>query len=416
MEDAPSDAQLDALFGAALDLDTLETPSAAEDRRAQRFRAGFKHARATYRPKIDDEAWFFAEGVTDDPVAVETARSMDAKTSQQLRMCPLLTSEACLMYLYYRKRYDGAYRWACALLRRLHALPDTPDLNWLAAGTVPRAPSQTKLAKSLNGSSVARESLDIALRCLLHTHPADAPWMWTDVDRSVVLAAFHKVRVDPDACKGLLVDGIVDEEAAKRCLVRRVLTQWTPLPGLAMSLGEVCLRSGYARGAIEALALVLGVRGTQWRALALTARACALYVDETHNAALRTLAHACLACALQVCTPTRRVLLARAVLAGELIPQALLPAPVPTQAAAQPSDAAQDAALLRTLAPTLMSEAAAVAIVHCALRRRGGVTALALRLPSYLHSAHELLAGRDTPWTADDDDAAADAPRSVKTL
>lgn len=320
------------------------------------------------------------------------------------------------MYLYYRKRYDGAYRWACALLRRLHALPDAPDLDWLAAGMVPRAPPQNELAKSLSGSAVARESLDIALRCLLHTHPANAAWAWTEVDRSVVLAAFHKVRLDPDGYKGILSEGHVDDDAVKRCLVRRSLTQWTPLPGLAMSLGEVCLRSGYARGAIEALALVLGVRGTQWRALALAARASALYADETHDAALPTLAHACLACALQVCTPARRVTLAREVLAGELIPPALLPSPAPTPAAAQSSDAAQDAVLLRTLAQSTLSEAAAVAIVHSALRRRGGVTALALRLPSYLYSAHELLAGRDTLWTADDDDAPADAPRSVKTL
>lgn len=86
MEDAPSDAPLDALFGAALDLDAPDTSSASEDRRAQRFRAGFEQARATYRAKVDDEAWFFVDGVTDDPTAVESARSMDAKTSQQLRM------------------------------------------------------------------------------------------------------------------------------------------------------------------------------------------------------------------------------------------------------------------------------------------------------------------------------------------
>ncbi|WFC95189.1 hypothetical protein MBRA1_001836 [Malassezia brasiliensis] len=401
MEDAPSDAPLDAIFGAAFDFDAPDTPCAPEDRRALRFRAGFEHARATYRPKVDDEAWFFANGVTDDPSAVESARSMDAKTSQQL--------QACLMYLYYRKHYDGAYQWACALLRRLHALPDTPDLDWLAAGVVPSAPPQTKHAKALSGSAVARESLDIALRCLIHTHPANAAWTWTEVDRSVLLAAFHKVRLDPSAYNGLLVEGNVDDDAAKRCL-------WTPLPGLAMSLGEVCLRGGYTRGAIEALALVLGVRGTQWRALSLTARACALYANETHDAALRTLAHACLACALQVCTPARRVVLAREVLAGELIPLALLPDPVRSPAAVQPGDAVQDAVLLRTLAQSSLSEATAVAIVHSALRRRGGATALALRLPSYLFSAQELLAGRDTQWTADDDDAPADMPRSVKTL
>lgn len=130
-----------------------------------------------------------------------------------------LTPESCLVYLYYRQQYAAAYEWAGALLRRLHVLRDVDTLEWLTAGTFGPYARQTKHEKALSHSAVARESLDLALRCLLHLHAA--PWAWSSLDRSVVYAAFERVRADPAEYRALLVDGQVNEGAAKRLLVRR---------------------------------------------------------------------------------------------------------------------------------------------------------------------------------------------------
>lgn len=186
----------------------------------------------------------------------------------------------------------------------------------------------------------------------------------------------------------------------------------------------MCVRAGFYRGtsapdpgALEALALVLGVRGTPWRILVLCARAFSGWAHESPRDVCVVLAHACLACALQVCTPSNRAALARDVLAARVLHAAHLPECSAAPAAEQSTDAAHDAALLHELSTHALSAEAAVAILHGALRKRGGASVLARRLPSYLFSAREMLAGRDTQWLADDDDApAAEAPRSVKTL
>lgn len=131
-------------------------------------------------------------------------------------------TEACITYLYFKKRYAAAYAWARALLRRLHVLVEMPSAAWDATSTFPAYPvhSQTKLQKSLSGSGAARESLDIALRCMLQLHP-DTPWALSNEELGIVAAAFHKVRLDPAEYRGLVAGGVVQDDAVKKMLVRR---------------------------------------------------------------------------------------------------------------------------------------------------------------------------------------------------
>lgn len=97
-----------------------------------------------------------------------------------------------------------------------------PSAAWDATSTFPAYPvhSQTKLQKSLSGSGAARESLDIALRCMLQLHP-DTPWALSNEELGIVAAAFHKVRLDPAEYRGLVAGGVVQDDAVKKMLVRR---------------------------------------------------------------------------------------------------------------------------------------------------------------------------------------------------
>lgn len=169
-------------------------------------------------------------------------------------------------------------------------------------------------------------------------------------------------------------------------------------------------------GALEAFALILGVRGAQWRTLVLCARAFSQWFATTRNHMLLDLAHACLACALQACPIQRRVALARDTFSGHILHAEQIPPFSEEPASHMHATPDQDAAYLRQL-PTELSPEASVAILHCALHKRGGVTLLCKRLPSYLHTASAMLRGDESAWQTHDEEAtAADIPRSVKTL
>lgn len=183
-------------------------------------------------------------------------------------------------------------------------------------------------------------------------------------------------------------------------------------------MATIVVRPSTNTGALEAYTLVLGVRGPQWRLLASSASAFSELAHCTSSPALCTLAQASLACALQVCTFTNRVTLARDALAGKVLRPEHIPPLSAAPAAEQHSEASEDTALLHDLLHTeALRPEAAVSVLHVALRKRGGASLLSKRLPSYLYTAQEMLQGNDTAWFAYEDDApAAEAPRSVKTL
>lgn len=157
-----------------------------------------------------------------------------------------------MVYLYGHQRYAAAYAWACALLVRLCVLREGTSSLWQATDSFPVHPcvQQTKREKSLSTSSMARESLDTALRCMLKTQ-RDGAWVWDDRALSIVAAAFERVRIGQREYDALVTEGVVNGAVAKRCLVRPRSHQWTTLPGLATTVGEVCLRSGHDRSTCD---------------------------------------------------------------------------------------------------------------------------------------------------------------------
>ncbi|WFC99193.1 hypothetical protein MYAM1_001937 [Malassezia yamatoensis] len=411
MEDASigsCDAGLSELSALSMDSSNSELNEDKRNTREYRFQANFDSALKVYKPKIDDEAWFLRDGLMNGSAVIPESISMDAKTSYRY--------QAGLMYLYHEKQYEQAYAWACAVLTRLHVLQDVRDMHWLRIGDFPQDVYQTKHIKMLSNSVVARESLDIAMRCLLQLFPRRDLWAWSNMNRSIVHAAFCKVRLNSSAYGVMQKVGQLDETAIKRCQVCRILTQWTPYSGLAISLGETCLRSGEYRGAVEAFALVIGIRGAHWRILSLCAEAFSEWAFEAQDTTLSLLAQATLACALQIAMPTNRRMLLTKTRAGQILRLEQLPSPSSGLASQIASQHEADMALLQGVSERLLSEPAAVAIIYIGLRNRGGVTALSGRLSSYLYFTNEAINASDTQTPTDDQDCASDIPRSVRTL
>ena len=156
----------------------------------------------------------------------------------------------------------------------------------------------------------------------------------------------------------------------------------------------------------------------------LAAMAHALSISAHAEKDLVTLAQAAAVAALLSCAPSQRETLARSfthghVLCNEHLPAPIRPATEDTQlfsmaAGNTPED---DALLARVVQSGALSIPCAVALVHVALRKRGGATQLAARLPFYLALTHAAARGEPVRWlTHHEDDAAGDAPRSVRTL
>ncbi|WFD06470.1 hypothetical protein MVES1_001815 [Malassezia vespertilionis] len=376
MDDALSDA-----FGDAFGVDD-GTAASKQQRREARFRAAFDNARATYEAKQDTDAWFFQDHVRNKPTAVWDADEMDTKTTA--RLC------ACTTYLYFQGRYEAAYAWSTAMLGRLHVVSEADA--WEASIPVQRAMHRDKTQKALASSSFAREMLDTVLRCMLHLHTGR--WTLSAQDIAMIAAGFEKIRLAPTEYAGLHEHGIPNDNALKTCI-------WTPLPGLAVTVGDVCSRCGRYDSALEAYALALGVR-IHWRTMRSAACALSRLCASTGMAVYKVTAQAALACALQSCPLAQRVFLQNTLLPAHL--------PMPLTGAAQSVLAdphAEDAMLHALLHATLRNEAALA--LYVALRSRGGIYLLSMRLPFYLSPSE------NSSWTADDDNDVA-GPRSVKTL
>ena len=299
---------------------------------------------------------------------------LDAKTQQRVQMC--------IEYMYYKQRYAEAFAWSVRLLRRMHVLG--PSVVWTnGLPSFATELPQDKTSWSMAHSAVARETLDTALRCVLHFHSSDRE----DID-CLVAAALDRVQLDPAAYQGV----VHDEQKRKECA-------WTTAPGLAMTLGDVCMRMQYTRCALESYALVMGLRGAQWYVCKAVAQALSRIAESAMKAqnTLLMLAQATSVCALQSCPPSRRTSMAREIVSGQLVGSCQ-----PVLGDADDTDCG-------------LSEAAMTGIL-CALRKRGGPALLASRLPTFMDMAQQYLWDTSTPWMACHDESLEKTWSSARAL
>ena len=353
-------------------LDILDDEDTNHRRRAreERMRAAFLKARATYDAKRDTDEWFM-EGLS---YGVLPRVNLDAITPQRIQMC--------IVYMYYKQRYAESFAWSACLLRRMHVLGT--GVVWTdGLPSFQTKPPQDKASWTMAHSAVARETLDTALRCVLHFHSNDRE----DIN-CLVAAALDRVQLDPAAYHGLAYN----EQKRKECI-------WTTAPGMAMSLGHVCMHMQYTRCALESYALVMGMRGAQWYVCKAVAQALSQFAEqakETQNM-LRMLAQATIVCALQSCPPSRRTSMAHEFVSGRL-----LEFHQPVLCDLDNSDCG-------------LSKAAMTGILS-ALQKRGGPTLLASRLPVFMSMAEQYLLDPSTPWMACHDESSEKTWSSVRTL
>lgn len=338
--------------------------------REERMRDAFRKARATYEAKRDTDEWFM-EGLSYD---VLPRANLDTKTPQRIQMC--------ITYMYYKQRYAEAFAWSVCLLRRMHVLGT--GVVWTdGLPSFQIKPPQDKASRAMAHSAIARETLDTALRCVVHFHSNDRE----DID-CLVAAALDKVQLDPAAYQGMAHN----EQKRKECT-------WTTAPGMAMTLGDVCMHMQHTRCALESYALVMGMRGAQWYVCKAVAQALSRFAEQAKEAQnmLRMLAQATSVCALESCPPCRRTSLARELVSGFLVESC--------QPVLCDSDATDCG----------LSEAATTGIL-CALRKHGGPTLLASRLPTFMAMAQQYLLDPGTPWMACHDESSEKTWSSVRTL
>lgn len=205
-------------------------------------------------------------------------------------------------------------------------------------------------------------------------------------------------------------------------LLPAYIFKWSTHPGLAVSAGDVCIRTGRFRSALEAYALVLGARGRQWRPLLHVARAFSALAPSTNDPDLfRILACASASAALRCCTPQRALTHARAIPDGGVLTEAdlLCASQAPQIKARTPRDA--DIIYARRLVEgRYLSAEGATGILLTALSKSGGVQALAAQLPRFLAAAREVdsdeNAGTVLQGLLETSDDTGEAPRSVRTL
>lgn len=367
---------MDAWLELPQDLSEDDDAQAHRNEREERMRAAFLRARDTYDAKRDTQAWFM-DGLTYEVLA---DCAMDIKMTQRIQMC--------IVYLYYQGEVDEAYAWSLRLLHRMHVLDG--EVAWEDGMPHVYAPQLDKMAQSMSSSAVARETLDTALRCLLKMDAGrarSAP--------ALIAAAYDRVHLDASAYRG--VD--TDSEKRRQCL-------WTPMPGMAITLGHVCASMKYTRCSVETFALVAGLRGAQWYLCTAMSRALANYAEQqkSRRAALEVLAQATMVCALQSCPPTRRTCLAQEFLNGEHLPKNLC---TPTTCTLDEINA--------LLSWDGLSVEAAAGILY-ALRKRGGALALSARLPTFTRMAQAFVDGTSSTWISANDESSEKTFSSVRTL
>lgn len=191
----------DGLLGITLEDSDDDAREAKKDRKQKRIRQAFLHARDTYTAKLDTNEWF-REGLTLRSV---DEMDMDTRSSQRI--------QAILNLYYYRKEYQLAWVWSRALLRRLYVLGE--EVRWYHGRPAFRTPVATDKAALLHSNSaVAKETLDTALRCILHHN------IPLEEAEPVLAAGFEKARLPTNNYAILWHDGKSDEKETKACAVR----------------------------------------------------------------------------------------------------------------------------------------------------------------------------------------------------
>lgn len=166
------------------------------------MREAVLHARKTYTAKVDSDAWF-CEGLSLDSV---DTMELNSRTTQRVQMV--------ILFLYYRQEFRQAFTWSCALLRRLFVLGTVVVWQNYGRPIFPVPVASDKVSLSTSNSAVAKETLDTALRCVLH---CDIPLSEAE---PVLAAGFQKARLPDGDYAALYQDGHVNNVLQKACAVR----------------------------------------------------------------------------------------------------------------------------------------------------------------------------------------------------
>ncbi|WFD25960.1 hypothetical protein MNAN1_000933 [Malassezia nana] len=269
----------EGLQAITLDDSDDDSRAAKKERRNRRMREALLHARETYTAKIDSDAWF-CEGLSLDSV---DTMEVNSRTTQRV--------QAVILFLYYRQEFLQAFTWSCALLRRLSVLGTEKVWQNHGRPIFPVPEASDKASLSTSNSAVARETLDTALRCVLH---CDIPLSEAE---PLLAAGFQKARLPDADYAALYQDGHVNHALQKACA-------WTHNPGLCVSLGDACHHLRLYALAVEAYALAAGARGAPWRICVRIVRALDGLVKDTTSSSsqvLGVLARVCATCAIMAC-------------------------------------------------------------------------------------------------------------------
>jgi len=377
------------LLGITLEDSDDEARIAKKERKQERMRQAFLHARDTYTAKLDTDEWF-RDGLTLRSVS---EIEMDTRASQRI--------QAVLTLFYYRKAYKDAWDWSCALLRRLYVLGE--EVVWHHGRPAFQTPvASDKAALQHANSAVAKETLDTALRCVLHNH---IPLREAE---PVLAAGFEKAYLPSNDYAMLWQDERVNDTNIKTCAVGMLyLRQWTHNPGLCLSLGDACQALHLDRLAVEAYALAAGARGPHWRVCSHLLRSlCAMVEEDRANTPteLSVVARACATFALSSCKPTLRHTLLQDILSHSWLADRHY----------ADTDSWDELAVL-SAAPRLPRES--YLALSYSFKRRGDMSALAQKLPDIVDMSMDMLKNGNTEsFTLEADDPTDSAPRSVRTL
>ncbi|KAL9940676.1 hypothetical protein V8E36_000164 [Tilletia maclaganii] len=370
------------------DDDDAAAPEAEADAgltpRELRMRRAIEHAKASYIPIQEDHSWFIpptlisllgkgasisqsATGEAEDDQWTDAANIHIDNHSLESFIASFLHADKrsihkldwTLSALYAHNCTRAALTLALALLRTSGWALNTQALD--AVSSLSELVEQSSSAASTTSSKSSKqraketifvfekEALDVALRCctqLLHSHDDDE----SQIPSLARLLALRGLRYLPhDGLRSAVWDG--DEEITGGW--QRV--SWTNTPGIALSVGHLCVKLRQWRAATIAYALYIGTRGPLRAASRSIATALANYaltlpsvssssvpqkIIDTRSAHVE-LAYAFAASYIGASTPAdRRKAAIQEVKDGHIIPIELLPGVRPNAASTSASSIA----------------------------------------------------------------------------
>ena len=458
----------DGLEGLFLDLDLTETAAAADasgrgsgsgsaqDRKAARMQAVFERARHEYTPKIDTAAWFLPHPITADADADAEAWQVPSPTQlaaqRKLGKRGSYEQEWTLNYLYANGHIRACLAYAVSFCHSMHiplpldltlrspqdavpitsahahAYAENQNQNQHAVVQLEQVKRVTRADKKVQTNwGQAREVLDAAMRCICTIGDLESTvrtWIPTSSSTyeiaevslrqlALALVAFcsREVRVGAgDQQHGYAAMAVhtpqPDGDGRWQTNPDLLRTQnWSIIPGLALTLGDLCTRLEFHRGAIEAYALFLAARGLHWRSLLALARALAHFNPPNQRQILDTLSRAAVVLAIQNTPRRRKQEVAASILAGNVVPLTL-----------SISSLSPDHILQSLLDANTFSHEVTLALLAVIFAKKGDLVQLANKFDPYLQQYTSRGTDQLNHHEDDDDADQAAGPRSVRTL